>query len=129
MAERIGVEDARVYFAHPTQQEGCKVRPDDLPAEFEYWAQGPVCGVFHTMPWPGVWQAHYGVKPEGWGHTREPALAVLRAFWAAHEPARIVGWTDESNRAALAFSRRLGFVVDGVMPTPNGNVILQGWQP
>lgn len=126
---KITVEEAREFFSHPSQQL-LDITPDALPDEgFEYWAQGLVCGVFHPMPWPGVWGAHYGVKPEGWGRLVVPARAVLQEFWAAHEPKRIVGWTPESNRAALAFARRLGFVVDGRMPLGSETIVMQGWAP
>lgn len=123
------MNEARAFFAHESQQKFSAVTPDTLPDEgFEYWASGPVCGVFHRMPWPDVWAGHYGVVPSGWGRATAPARAILEAFWDARGCARIVGWTPESNRAALAFARRLGFVIDGAMPTTEGTVIMQGWQ-
>jgi hypothetical protein len=124
---KIDVEAAREYLAHPSQQT-MGARPDNLPeAGVEYYAQGPICAMFHPSFWPGVWMAHYAVKPEGWGGLIAPARALLREFWRAESPKRIIGWTPESNRAALAFSRRLGFVVDGRMPLRGATIIMQGW--
>jgi RimJ/RimL family protein N-acetyltransferase len=125
---RITVDDARAYFAHPSQQRASMIDADDLPAEgVEYWAKDGVCGLFHPANWQGVWMAHYGVKPEAWGHAIAPAKAILTAFWNEKQPARVIGWTKESNRAALAFARRLGFTVDGRMDLPEP-VIMQGWR-
>jgi len=126
---KITVEQARDFFRHPSQQLG-GIKPEYLPEEgFEYWAEGPVCGVFHKMPWPGVWGAHYGVDPAGWGRLLAPAKSVLRQFWDAHDCSRIIGWTPKSNRRAVAFARRLGFVVDGEMPAGDEIVVMQGWTP
>lgn len=124
---RITLEDARQYFQHHTQQKWAGIAPDDLPGEpFQYWANGGVCGVFHPDHWPGVWMAHYGVKPEAWGRATEPAKAILNAFWEAEKPRLIIGWTDEANRAALAFAKRIGFTVTGRMSV---GIIMQEWQP
>lgn len=126
---RIGVDEARPFWAHSSQHL-MGLTPDILPDSeaFQYWACGPICGVFHLSHWPGVWMGHYGVKPEGWGHLRDPARAILRAFWAAESPERVIGWTDEKNRAACAFARRIGFVADGIMPLRQGRIIMQGWR-
>ena len=122
--------DARPFFDHPTQRRGASVDPAELHDNgILYRACGPVCGAFHAAPWPGVWMAHYGVKPEAWGQARDPARAILRAFWDEMQPARIVGWTKESNRAAIAFARRIGFTVDGRLDLQGGAVIMQGWTP
>ena len=123
--ERIKVEDARQFWADKSQRFHHD-NTDFLPAVgFEYWACGPICGAFQTMPWPGIFMAHYGVKPEGWGQLIKPAQAVLRAFCEAHGAKRIVGWTDSRNRAAIAFALRVGFVIDGEMP----GIVMTGWEP
>lgn len=107
------------------------ITPETLPDDpaFEYWACEGVCGVFHRVAWPGVWMAHYGVKPATWGNTRQPALRILRAFWGSVQPGLIIGWTRADNRAALAFAKRLGFRVHGEMDLPDGKVIEQSWRP
>lgn len=121
---KVAVDEARDFFADPSQHV-LGTTPDNLPDWAEYWACEGICGVFHRAPWPDVWMAHYGVKPEYRGQYVAPAKAILRAFWDAHKPNRIVGWTEESNRAALAFNRRIGFSQDGAFP----GVIMQGWTP
>ncbi len=85
--------------------------------------------MFHVAPWPGVWMAHYAAKPEGWGFLVPHARRILDAFWREKEPARIVGWTEAKNRAAVAFARRIGFTEDGRMALPDGVVIMSGWRP
>ncbi len=136
--ERVGVgvarltaQQAREYFTDPTQLRGAMLKsPDDLPDDgFEYWADGPICGIFHLSSWPGVWMAHYGVKPEGWGRLVGPSVRILRAFWEHHQPQRIIGWTDARNRAALALARRMGFREDGRMQLDGYEVIMTGWRP
>ena len=124
---RIGVEEARQYWAHASQQKGSMLSPEDLPCtpDFQYWAHDGVCGVFHLAPWPGVWMGHYGIKPEMWGKAVGPARRVIEDFRNANSPDLIVGWTHEGNRAALSFARRLGFVETGRMNLPTGAVIMQ----
>ncbi len=125
----ISVNDAMEYFRHPSQQiEG--ITPEKLPKTgVEYLANGPVCGAFNLGPWPDVWMGHYAVKPEGWGRAVVPALKILNVFWREKMPARIIGWTPESNRAALAFAKRLGFEIDGEMNLGNRVIVMQGWRP
>lgn len=123
---RISVDEARPFFAHPSQQKGFD--PADLPSEgVEYWASGPVCGVFRDFCWPRVLDVHCGVKPEGWGHTVPHARNILREVWEHHRPDLIVALTHESNRATLAFNRRCGFAVVGPLPVPE-RVIIQSWR-
>ena len=103
--------------------------PDDLPGEgVVYYATGGVCGCFHDAHWPGVVMAHYGVLPEAWGSTVPAARAILRQFSEDYQPQAIIGWTDERNRAALAFARRLGFEEYGRLELPSGTVVKQRWQ-
>lgn len=124
---KITVDQARTYLAHPSQQI-YNSKPEVLPETgVEYYAVGPVCGMFHRAAWPGVWMAHYAVKPDKWGHLVPPAKRVLSEFWDTERPDRIIGWTPKENRAALAFSKRLGFVIDGEMNLPSGKIIMQGW--
>lgn len=127
---RVSADEARKYLAHWTQQKGAEATPDQLTDEgFEYWAQEGVCGIFHLAPWPDVWMAHYAVLPEAWGKTTTPAKSILNAFWQHHQPQAIVGWTKQSNRAALSFARRVGFVEHGRLEMPSGTVIQQNWRP
>lgn len=125
----IGQPEARAFWSHPSQLEP-GITADMLPDHgVEYWACGPICGAFRLGPWPGVFMADYGVKPEGWGRVTEPGRAILAAFWAARAPQLIVGWTDSTNRAALAFAKRLGFVVTGEMTLANGKrITAQEWR-
>lgn len=131
MIRKLTAREAREYFSDPTQLRASMLESaDDLPEDrFEYWADGPICGVFHRTAWPGVWMAHYGVKREGWGHLADPARRILRAFWEEHGPERIIGWTDSRNRAALAFARRIGFREDGRMELNGYAVVMTGWRP
>ena len=126
---KIGVGEARKYFEHPSQHvEG--TRPDILPAEgVHYYANGPICGLFHLMHDPGIYMAHYGVMPEGWGRLTFPARTVLAYAFDDLGAERFVGWTDEKNRAALAFAKRIGFKRDGVLPLRDKTIIMQGWTP
>lgn len=130
MSLKISVDEARDYFAHPSQQKAASITPETLPEGdgYQYWAVDGVCGVFHRAPWPDVWMAHYGVTPAAWGKTRKPASQILHSFWAAETPELIIGWTLESNRAALAFAKRIGFRIHGEMNLPSGKVIEQSWR-
>lgn len=122
---KITRDEAREYFLHPSQQ--LDITPDNLPGDpVQYWAEGGVCGVFHPSFWGGVWMAHYAVKPEAWGKAVSPARSVLNAFWQAEKPDLIIGWTDEKNRQALSFAKRLGFREIGTM---HNGVVTQEWTP
>lgn len=102
------------------------ITPETLPDEgFEYWADGPVCLVFHPAMWPGVWGVHVAIKPDGRGRAVEPAKRLLSQFWASHGASRIVAWIDETNRAVNAYADRCGFVNDGAFP----GIIMKGWTP
>lgn len=127
MTKRVSVEDARSFFEHKSQQI-FGITPQNLPETgCEYWVSGGLCVALHGQAWPGVYMAHYGAKPEFWGRLVEPAKDILAAFWAEKEPQRIIGWTAEGNRPALAFARRIGFEIDGKLKLPSGNVIMQGY--
>lgn len=124
---RITVDEAREYFAHPSQQV-FGIKPEYLPGDpFEYWADGPLCGVVHPSFWPRVWVVHFAAKPEGWGHVTEPAKRLLREFWEEKQPDRLIGWTPANLRGALALTRRVGFIEDGRLPLPGGDVVMSGW--
>lgn len=127
---QVTAAKARAWFEHPSQLAANGLdSADQLPDEgCEYWACGDICALFHRQHWPDVWGVHCGVKPEGWGKLAQPALAILRAFQAYHEPSLICAWSKESNRAILAFNRRIGFKIHGYMPTPDGRVVLQHWE-
>ncbi len=126
---RITVDEARKYYAHPSQ---CILgaSPEKLPEDgVEYWAQGPLCLTFHRAAWPGVYMVHCAAMPEGRGRLVEPGLALLRGFWDEKQAVRIIGWTPKSCRAAVAFARRCGFVEDGRFPVKDDEIIMQGWVP
>ena len=126
---RVGVEAARPYFAHPSQQV-MGITPETLPGEpFEYWAEGPLCIVAHQVPHPGLWMVHFAAKPEGRGRLIEPAKRLLHEIWADKQPKRLIGWTPVRFRAACAAIRRVGFVTDGILPLPDGDVVMSGWRP
>ena len=116
------VDEARAYFAHPSQH--VRVTPEELPDSCEYWADGGVCLVFHTTAAADVWMVHIGVKPEAWGNTAKPAMRILQAFWRKKQPRRIVAWIDDHRRAAIALARKVGMVTDGQFP----GTIMLGWR-
>lgn len=127
---RITVHEARKYLRHPSQQRGCGAMPDDLPEEgVEYWANGPICGIFYRAQWPDVWEAHYAVLPSHWGKLVQPARDVLNEFWDARQPSLIMALTDEKNRAAISFAKRIGFRPVGKLSPNTGGVIISEWTP
>ena len=123
----ITVDEARAYFAHSTQLKASLLSsPDDLPETgVVYYATGGVCICFHDAHWPGVVMAHCAVLPEAWGSTVPAGKDILRQFTEDHSPQAIIGWIAETNRAALAFARRLGFEEYGRLELPSGAVIKQ----
>lgn len=122
---KITVEDARQYFAHPSQQV-LGATPETIPEDgCEYWAHGPVCLVFHATAAPDVWMVHLAVKPEAWGQLTASTERLLCAFWTEKQPLRIVAWIGEQRRAAISFARRVGFTVDGHLP----GTVMMGWRP
>lgn len=127
---RISREEGLTYLAHPSQLRGHRLQsPADVPWEgFEYWADGPVCLIFHQGPWEGVWMVHVAVRPEGWGKVDVATLGLLKAFAQTHGARRIIAWMDSRNRAVLAFAKRLGFVEDGRMRVGETEVVMQGWE-
>lgn len=125
---KITPAEAQAFFAHPSQQvEG--LDPETLPDWALYYANGPICVVFHAAPWPGLWFTHYGAKPEGWGHLVEPARESLHEAFSDLGATRFLGWTRKSNKQAVSFARRVGFVEDGEMPIPGDTLIMTGWIP
>lgn len=105
---RVGVEEARTFWKDASQHIGGT--PDQLPDEgIEYWACGGICVAFQQFG-PGIWQADYGVKPKHWGNLDGAAAAVLRAFCSEKSPRTVFGRTEKSNRLAVSFAKRLGFV-------------------
>lgn len=127
---RVTVDEAREYFQHASQQKAALITPDALPEQnVLYYAKDGVCVCFHDAHWRGVIMAHYGVKPEVWGRTVEPAKAILRAFWDEYKPDAIIGWTDAANKLAISFAQRVGFIEYGRLKLPSGTVIMQEWKP
>lgn len=121
---RLTPSEAEAFFEHPSQRiMGLEGLPGD---PFEYYARGNVCGAFHATFWPGVWMAHVGMKPEGWGRSDDDARAILSDFAAAKDAERLIAWISGKNRAAIAFARRLGFEKDGEMQTRNDKVQVMG---
>lgn len=120
---KITVDQARPYFSDPSQHvQGVTDR--NIPEQgCEYWAEGPVCMVFHSTAAQNVWMVHIAVKPEGRGSATEPTLRLLCEFWKNKRPQRIVAWIESHRRAAVALAKRVGGVVDGTFP---GTVML-GW--
>jgi len=125
---QINVDEARPYWAHPSQHV-MGSHPDNLPDHLEYWANGPVCLAFHRMPWPAVWMVHCGVKRDGLGQYVDPARRILRAFADHTEAELITSWTAQSNRAVLAFAKRVGFTVDGELSTKSNPLVMSSWRP
>lgn len=126
---KITVDEARGFFAHPSQLRWSMLGGlDDLPEWVDYRASGGVCGAFHLAPWPGVVMGHIGVKLEAWGRVDADALAILSEVWGDYRPQRIAGWVMERNRPMASLARRLGFELDGRLPLAEP-VLCFGWRP
>lgn len=123
---KITTAEAEAFFAHPSQR-GAAMLDGPLPDWMDYYADGGVCGAFHWLQ-DGVLMGHLGVIPDMWGGTIRPAKTVLAEAWADQEPARIVGWIKQENRAACRWVERLGFTLDGQLPLPDP-VLMFGWRP
>ncbi len=118
----ITAQQAKPYFAN---SPGLVDDPEDW---MHYRADSGVCGAFHQHLWPGIWMGHVGVLPEALGKADAAVLRILTAFAEDRSAERIIGWVKESNRAALAMFRRVGFETDGRLPLAEP-VILLGWRP
>lgn len=126
---RISVDEARAYFAHPSQLRASMLASaDDLPEVATYYANAGVCLATHWGPWHGVLMVHLAAMPWAWGATTEPVIGLMREAWAAECPERLCGWVREENRAIQALCRRVGMQIDGRLPLAQP-VILYGWRP
>lgn len=104
---RITVDEAREYFAHPSQHSfGMTER--DLPEDCLYYAEKDTCLVFHPAYWPSVWMVHVGVRPKAWGSTDGQARSILEEFRDEHAPRSIVALIEAENRLAVALACRVG---------------------
>lgn len=129
---RIGVEEARGFFEHHSQQKkGVGLMPDQLPDDgsCEYWAIGGICGIFHQGPVPNSWTAHCGVKPAKWGALVNDAKDIMMEFWAHHSPDVIVAMPSKKNRAVIAFDKRVGFKEVGTLSPMSGELVILEWKP
>lgn len=110
MTRRVGVDEARAFFVHPSQLRGSMLEnADDLHPGLDFIADGPVCMGFHAAPWPDALFCHLGVMPSGWGSTTEPVGRILAACGAS----TVVAWVKADNRAVRALGRRCGFIEIG----------------
>lgn len=126
-SHRIDAETARPYFSHASQRRG-GLDPADLHDNgLTYYARDGVCLAFHRVYWPDVWMGHFGVMPEAWGRVADVARGLLVEFWMDHAPKRVIGWTPQRNRAALAMVHRVGFVKDGEMNVDGKIIEMSGW--
>ena len=114
---------AAEYFADKSQQI-MGVDPENLPDEpFEYWADGPLLGIFHPGPQVGVWMLHFAAKPSGYGKLVPHAHNILRDFGAKRGYPTVMGWTPKRLRAAVALAKRVGFETVGEF-TANGEAFV-----
>lgn len=127
---KITVDEARAYFAHPTQQKASGITPDDLPdaPDFHYYALDGVCLVFHPAGMRGFWMVHVGVLPTVWGKTTGPTRALLEAFWRDVGATLIIAWIGHENAAVRAYAQRVGFVEHGRMELPEKTLVEYSWR-
>ena len=108
MSRKITVDEAREFFAHPSQVRAAGITPDKLRKDgMEYWADGPVCFCTHPSHFFGLLAIHIAVKPEGWGRIDRHVLSLCRHIWAEREPDALVALFDKENRAVAALLRRI----------------------
>lgn len=120
--------EAREWLKHPSQQAMGISSDSEFPEEFvKFYKCGGIIGLCHPFQWPDVWSVHCIVNPEEWGRIVDPAKAMLHVAWKEHKPEAFVALTQETNRATLAFNRRLGFVQHGKLPLSTG-VVFQSWR-
>lgn len=124
----ISPEDASVYFADKSQQL-FGISPDALPgAPFEYWADGPLLGIFYPGPVIGVWMVHLAAKPSGYGHLVPRAHNILRDFSEQRGYPTVMGWTPSRLRAAIALAKRVGFKVMGEFKAAGEEFTVTTWR-
>lgn len=124
---RICVEEAREFFAHPSQRiHG--ITPESLPDDgFQYWSRGYLCLAVHPAMFPGVWGAHIAAKPQGWGKMDDDGKALLNEIWDALRPLRLVGWVETWRRSVIAFALRCGWIEDGRFRAGSEEIVMIGW--
>ena len=122
-AVRIGLDEARQYFAHPSQH-AFGLTEADLPENAAYYADGDVCGAFQGVLWPGIVAAHIGVKPDACGMTFEPALRILVEFSGEFPDMSIIGIIGKDNRLAVSQAKKLGFETKAII----GPIELMEWR-
>lgn len=124
----VTVDQAREFFMDKSQQL-MGITPDALPDEgMVYYADDRMCLAFHRAPYPDVWMVHVAAKPVFWGRLDGSGRYLLNLFWNAFDPQRIVAWTPVRFRHAIALAKRCGFVDDGRMSLPDGDVAMMGWR-
>lgn len=128
---RISRDEARRFWAHPSQQI-FGMTPDLLPDEpFIYFASGPFCGVAHPGPLRGVWIVDYAALPEGRGHLIQHARTVANECIEVTGATSLMGLTRTDLRLAISFITRVGFEKIGTITASNGEFVIskyRSWQ-